>query len=74
MTIAELITKAINKPGVFVQMLQECVSNVHAGKKHTSVTFVTEHAQPADFLPRAQSEKVGLIIWIPRDLYERLSR
>ena len=56
------------------QMLHHAVDKVTQGRDRTTkVTFSTKEAAPVDFLQHGAgtSGKVGMVVWMPREDYER---
>lgn len=66
-------------PDIKFQYLHQCVTNVRTvervGKKrvprHTLVTFATQECEPSNFLGRGEMDQVGIVVWIPREDYNK---
>jgi hypothetical protein len=72
MKLSELILK-IGDENVKFQILQNALSGISLGKDGDSkVTFFTNAITPSDVM---QSKgKVGLVVWIPREEWEKVSK
>jgi hypothetical protein len=72
MKLSELIAK-IGDDKVKFQILQNALSGISLGKDGDSkVTFFTNAITPSDVM---QSKgKVGLVVWIPREEWEKVSK
>jgi hypothetical protein len=55
-----------------VQFLNECMSNINAGKKKTKVTFETNALTPNDLV--GETEPFGIIIWIDKEKWQQFQR
>lgn len=68
-SILNLIAEA-GLDNVTVQPLDQCLMDFKATKRSGNrMTFVTEEGIQVDQLPlRWQTEKMGLVVWIPREL------
>lgn len=66
MTIIELI-ETIGVDNIFVQPLNECVTNITLKKNGDStVTFLTNKLKPIDLVSRT-SQYTGLVLWVPSE-------
>lgn len=74
MTISEVIKPVIDSEKVRVQRVDECITNATAVNRkgdnpaHTKITLATTAMTPGDLM--GKPAMVGLILWIPRELYE----
>lgn len=66
MTLTELIN-AVGEQHILVQPLHTSVLRVSAKKHDCEVTFATNQMSPRDLLDLGHTEKIGMILWIPRD-------
>jgi hypothetical protein len=66
MTLSNLI-HAVGDGNVEFQNLDDVTTNVQATKGGVRVTFGTHVISVTDFVSAAFSEKMGLVIWLPRD-------
>ena len=78
MTIAKLLKTVIDNPATQVQYLSECligaktVARSKKGGGYTKVEFGTINFHPNDAVNQQGARYVGMIVWVPRDEYDRL--
>ena len=78
MTIANLLKTAIDNPATQVQYLSEClisaktVARSKKGGGYTKIEFGTTNYSPGDAVNPDGGRYVGLIVWIPREEYDKL--
>ena len=77
MTIAGLLKAVIDNPDTQVQYLNDCLISAKATKNkkgggYTKVEFGTVNYSPGDVINHQTSQYVGMIVWIPRDEYDKL--
>ena len=64
---------AIEDDNIEYQVLNNCVLNSKATKhKDNEITFPTSHMSPCDVLNN--TGKVGLVLWVDRDIYDRSAK
>lgn len=66
----DLIKAAIEADGTKIQMLQSCLEKVDKKRDRVVVTFGTTAATVGDALDGA--DKVGVILWVPRSVYNEV--
>jgi hypothetical protein len=68
MSIIELLNK-VGLENVKVQFLNECMTRAdwRNKKKATEIAFMTQEVTVGDLLRGTTGEKVGIIIWVPKD-------
>jgi hypothetical protein len=71
-SIADLIKTVIVDDRVRFQFLPDCITRITRSKKGPSfVTFGTEGMFPADMLSAKSAKNIGIVIWVPKDVYNK---
>ena len=69
MKMSELIL-AVGDENVVFQNLTNDMRSIDKTKAGTKITFYTNAVQAEEFLGEGQPEKIGLVLWLPRDRVE----
>jgi hypothetical protein len=69
MKLSELIL-AIGDENIAFQVLLDAAQSVVKTKAGTKITFLTDAIQPEELLHGDKPEKMGLVVWLPRDRVE----
>lgn len=67
MKMSELIL-AVGDDNVVFQNLLNDASSVDLTKHGTKITFYTDAISPVEMLAGGETKKMGLVLWLPRDL------
>ena len=69
-TLNEVLTAAIADTRTHIQVLPEVMSGARLRKEPrcTEISFLTTNITPTDVMGN-EAKFVGLIVWVPRDLY-----
>ncbi len=69
MKMSELIL-AVGDDNVLVQNLNNDMDSIDKTKRGTKITFYTDQLTAEEMLTERRGEKIGLVLWLPRDKVE----
>lgn len=71
-TLGAILREALEDPDHGIQILPDVITKITTRKRGgTEVSFLTDELTPGEVLSPGSMRKVGIVVWVPRPIYEK---